>query len=44
MAGVALGTITGAVKAAADWPAYNNGYDSQRFSPLTQIMPQNATT
>lgn len=26
----------------ADWPAYNNTYDSQRFSPLTQITPANA--
>lgn len=27
--------------AAADWPMYNNGYDSQRYSPLDQIDTTN---
>lgn len=27
--------------AAADWPTYNNGYDSQRYSPLDQINTAN---
>ena len=43
MAGFATATIFGAA-AAADWPGYGNGYDSQRFSPLTRITVQNAPT
>ena len=43
MAGVVLTAIASAA-AAADWPSYNNGYPSQRFSPLTEITPENATT
>src|SRR5689334_9112399 len=29
--------------AAADWPMYNNGYDSQRYSPLDQINTANVS-
>lgn len=28
--------------ADAGWSAYNNGYDGQRFSPLSEINPRNA--
>jgi alcohol dehydrogenase (cytochrome c) len=41
-AGIAFATISGA--GAADWPGYSNGYDSQRYSPLTRITLQNAAT
>jgi alcohol dehydrogenase (cytochrome c) len=29
---------------SADWPSYSNGLDGQRFSPLTQITPDNAAS
>jgi alcohol dehydrogenase (cytochrome c) len=43
-AGISVFAMAGAATAATDWPAYNNTYDSQRFSPLTQITPHNAAT
>src|SRR3546814_17487145 len=29
------------MKAGSDWPAYGGSYSARRFSPLTQITPDN---
>ena len=43
LAAVALVTATCALAQNTQWPTYNNGYDSQRFSPLKQITTGNVT-
>jgi PQQ-dependent dehydrogenase (methanol/ethanol family) len=39
----AWATDAGDVQARSPWPTYNNGYKSQRYSPLTEITGQNVS-
>ncbi len=41
---LALALLAGATAPSSDWPSYGGGPDQIRFSPLTQIAPQNVAS